>query len=150
MPARHIEKTSYCGLYCDDCPFGGGTIPDLARDLRKALREARFDRVAEAIPFPEFKSYPECYEALGAMVKLRCGGCRGGFRSTGCEIAKCAIKKELNGCWECDEFADCEKLTFLEPAHGEAHLKNLRKIKKAGVDEWSEGTRNWYSPKKNK
>lgn len=31
----HATLTSYCGLYCGDCVFGMGTVPDLARDLRK-------------------------------------------------------------------------------------------------------------------
>jgi len=148
MAERHLKQTAYCGLYCGDCSFGKGVIPDLARDLRKELRAARFDRIAESIPFREFEQYPECYEVLGAMVKLRCGGCRGGSRSKFCDIAKCAIKNEYEGCWECADFPTCRKLTFLENVHGDAHLKNLRKIKKVGVDAWAEGNRPWYTPKK--
>ena len=95
---------SYCGLYCGVCLFYTGSIADLARDLRKELRKYKFNEVAKAIPFKEFKNYPECYECLGAMVKLRCKGCREGFRSKFCDIANCAQKKEYEGCWECDEF----------------------------------------------
>jgi hypothetical protein len=146
---QHLRKTSYCGLYCGDCSFGKGTIPDLARDLRKELRDARFDKVAEIIPFKEFQEYPQCYAVLGAMVKLRCKGCRGGSRSRFCEVAQCALKKELEGCWECADFPECRKLEFLEHVHGDAHLKNLRKIKKVGVVEWAdEGPRHWYAAKK--
>lgn len=150
MSDDHLRKTSYCGLYCGDCAFGKGTIPDLARDLRKELRETRFERVAEVIPFPEFKKYTDCYEVLGAMVKLRCKGCRGGSRSKYCHIAQCALKKGLGGCWECEELSGCAKLDFLVPVHGDAHLKNLRAIKKAGVDEWEQGKRLWYSRVKKK
>jgi Protein of unknown function (DUF3795) len=150
MPEDHLKKTSYCGLYCGDCAFRRGTIPDLARDLRKELRDNRFDKVAEAIPFPEFKKYPDCYEVLGAMVKLRCKGCRGGSRSGFCNIAKCAIGKGFDGCWECDAFSDCRKLDFLATVHGDAHLKNLRAIKRVGVQEWAEGKRNWYTPARKK
>jgi hypothetical protein len=148
MGDAHLQKTTYCGLYCDDCPFGTGVIPDLARDLRKELRANRFSEVAKALPFPEFKKYEDCYEVLGAMVKLRCKGCRGGSRSNFCNIAKCVQKKEFEGCWECDLFTDCKKLEFLEDVHGDAHIKNLRAIKKNGVDAWAEGKRNWYSAKK--
>ena len=83
MSDDNLRRTAYCGLYCDDCSFGQGTIPDLARDLRKELREARFAEIAGSIPFPEFKKYDDCYEVLGAMVKLRCKGCRGGSRRRG-------------------------------------------------------------------
>jgi hypothetical protein len=36
MAEDQLKKTAHCGLYCGDCSFDKGTIPDLARDLRKA------------------------------------------------------------------------------------------------------------------
>lgn len=132
----------YCGLYCGDCPNYTGVIADLARDLRKELRKNKFELVAENIPFKELKSYPECYECLGAMVKLRCKGCKTG-RANFCNIGKCAVKKDIDGCWECDEFESCDKFEFLKPIHGEANLKNLRKIKKDGIEVFITGKRYW-------
>jgi hypothetical protein len=70
---------AYCGLYCGDCFSYKGKVADLARDLRKELRQAKFDKIAEGIPFEEFKHYKECYETLGALVRLRCkNACKGG------------------------------------------------------------------------
>ncbi len=143
MKNEEEELTAYCGLYCGDCFGYKGTIPDLARDLRKELRKYKFDSVAKVIPFKEFKNYEECYACLGGMVRLRCKGCRGGSRSKFCNIAKCVIKKGFEGCWECDEFQDCKKLNFLEPVHKDAVLKNLRRIKQVGVSEWINGNRHW-------
>lgn len=40
---------AFCGLYCGDCHGYQGRIPDLARDLRKELRAARYDKFAELI-----------------------------------------------------------------------------------------------------
>jgi hypothetical protein len=148
MSEDHLAKTAYCGLYCGDCSFGTGVIPDLARDLRKEMRSFRLEQAAEVIPFPEFKNYRECYDLLGALVKMRCGGCRTSSRSNFCNIAKCVKKKKLEGCWECDDFEECGKLAFLEPVHGEGHKKNLRKIRKSGLDEWVEGGPLWYAPPK--
>jgi hypothetical protein len=148
MDGDHAALTSYCGLYCGDCVFGRGTVPDLARDLRKELREARFDKVAEVIPFMDLEAYQNAYEFMGQLVKMRCKGCRGGSRSKFCHIAQCVQKNELEGCWECGEFASCEKLEFLVPVHGDGHLKNLRKIRKEGIDAWAGGKRWWYSPVK--
>lgn len=150
MSEDHLAKTAYCGLYCGDCSFGRGTVPDLARDLRKELRDIRFDKIAEVIPFPEFKKYQDCYEVLGAMVKLRCKGCRGGSRSKFCNVAQCVQKKSLEGCWECDDLATCKKLEFLVPVHGDAHIKNLKAIKKKGVGAWAEDKRLWYSAPRKK
>lgn len=133
----------YCGLYCEDCHGYTGSIADLARDLRKELKKNKFDQVVKAIPFKEFDNYQECYDCLGAMVKLRCKGCREGFRSKFCNIAQCAQKKEYKGCWECDEFESCEKFDFLKPVHRDANIKNLRKIKKKGIQNILEGKRYW-------
>ena len=79
MNEANRELVAYCGLYCGDCFSYQGKIADLSRDLRKELRQARFDRVAEGMPFKEFRNYRECYEVLGALLRLRCkNGCRSG------------------------------------------------------------------------
>jgi hypothetical protein len=150
MASNQARITAYCGLYCGDCAFRRGTIPDLARDLRKELRAARFEKVAEVIPFMDAQKYREAYDYLGSLVKLRCKGCKTGSRSQFCHIAQCARKKGYEGCWECGEFSTCEKLDFLVPVHGDAHLKNLRKIKKVGVEEWVKGGPLWYCSPRNK
>ncbi len=144
------DLISYCGLYCGDCFAHREKIADLARDLRKELRQAKFDRTAESmsvIPFFKvFENYEQCYEVLGAMVKFRCKkACKGGGGPHFCKMRKCAQKKGIEGCWECDEFETCEKLDFLKPVHGDAHLKNLRKIKKQGIDGFLEEKKHWYS-----
>jgi len=68
------ELVAYCGLYCGDCFNRRGEIADLARDLRKKLRETKFDQHARGLSrfFPAFRGYEQCYEVLGAMVRLRC------------------------------------------------------------------------------
>ena len=146
---------AYCGLYCADCHGHNGRIPDLARDLRKELRESRYDKFAGFISTysfgKDFKNYDECYKVLGAMVKFRCKkGCRSGGGSPFCKIRKCCQKKELEGCWVCEEFEKCEKLDFLNPVHGDAHVKNLRLIKKIGEKEFVKGKTHWYVAKKKK
>lgn len=146
---------AYCGLYCDDCHGHNGRIPDLARDLRKELRESKYDKFAGFISTysfgTDFKNYDDCYKVLGAMVKFRCKrGCRSGGGSPFCKMRKCCQKKELEGCWVCDEFENCEKLDFLNPVHGDAHIENLRTIKKHGTNGFIKGKRLWYSAEKNK
>jgi len=141
---------SFCGLYCGDCHGFSGKIPDLARDLRKELREIQYDKFASFIstyPFGnDFKNYDECYKVLGAMVKFRCRkGCRNGGGSPFCKIRKCVQKKGLVGCWECSEFKNCNELKFLEPVHGDAHIKNLIKIKKLGRENFVKGKTLWYN-----
>ncbi len=52
---------AYCGLYCGDCFAHKGKIADLARDLRKELRQSKFDKTAESLSdisfFKVFENY---------------------------------------------------------------------------------------------
>jgi len=140
------ELIAFCGLYCGDCFNYKGEIADLARDLRKKLREARFDRASQGLSkfFKEFENYEQCYEVLGSMIKLRCRrACRGGGGHPSCRIRNCCQNKNLQGCWDCEEFGTCEKLGFLRPIHRDANLKNLGRIKREGVDGFLNGTRHW-------
>jgi hypothetical protein len=121
--------------------------------LRKELREAHYDKFAYFISTynfgKDFEKYDECYKVLGAMVKFRCKrGCRAGGGSPFCKIRKCAQKKGLDGCWECDIFETCKELEFLENVHGDAHIKNLKTLKKKGKKEFVEGKTLWYNKKK--
>ena len=140
-------------MNCADCHGHSGIIPDMARDLRKELREIKYDKFASFIstyPFgKDFESYNECYKVLGAMVKFRCRkGCRNGGGSPFCKIRICVEKKGFDGCWECDEYNVCKKLQFLEPVHGDAHIKNINKIKTIGKNDFLKGKTLWYKKKK--
>jgi len=144
--AETSELIAYCGLYCGDCPNHKGEIADLARDLRKKLREAKFDRTAQGLSkyFKEFRNYEQCYQVLGGMVRLRCKRtCRSGGGPPACKVRSCCTKRGIEGCWECQEFETCQKLDFLKPIHADANVKNLRKLKKQGAAAFVAGTRHW-------
>jgi hypothetical protein len=55
--------------------------------------------------------------------------------------SECCERKELVGCWECDEFEECGRLKELEAGHGQAHIKNLRRIRRNGVGAFLKGKR---------
>ena len=142
MTEQGKNLVAYCGLYCGDCINHKGEIADLARDLRKKLREVKFDQFAEGISkyFKEFQNYSQCYEVLGAMVRLRCSRtCETNGGPPGCAIRNCCRKKGLEGCWKCGEFEDCKKFAFLESIHGEANLNNLRRLRNNGVEAFIKG-----------
>lgn len=144
---------AYCGLYCGDCLGYKQTVADLARDLRKALRQAHFGELAEVIAqvpaFKTFVNYPQCYEVLGALMKLRCTKtCRGNGGPPSCEIRTCARKRKLDGCWQCDTLETCTTLDMLRPHHGDAHVRNLRKIQRDGAAAFIEGKRHWCTARK--
>ncbi len=153
--AENKDKIAYCGIYCGECFIGQGKVADLARDLRKEMRAYRLDKMAKSfsdVPFfAAFKGYSQCYAVLGALVKLRCNKtCRNDGGPPFCKMRKCCRKKGIDGCWECEEFETCPELDFVKTYHGDAHLKNLRKLKKAGVKGFLAGKKYWYFPPKRK
>jgi len=138
----------YCGLYCGDCPGYQGTIADLARDLRQELRRARYDKLAAALAqipfFSAFQDYRTCCNVLGALAKTRCKrACRNGGGDPGCKVRACARKKGYEGCWECAAFGTCGKGDFLQPYHGQACARNVRRIRRAGTAAFVKGQRHW-------
>ncbi len=148
MAEEEKDLIAYCGLYCGDCYRYKGKIADLARDLRKELRQEKFDQTAESMSQSSFfailKYYPQCYDVLGTLVKFRCKRtCRGGGGPPVCKIRDCSQKQGFDGCWQCDDFETCQKLDFLKPFHEDAHIKNLKILKKAGVDSFLKGKKNW-------
>jgi len=153
MPSKS-EMIAPCGLYCGECPSYTGIIPDLARDLRKALRTYRYDRISAALSelpfFKEFEDYDKAYVVMGALVRMRCSkGCRAGGGNPFCDMKKCTARKGFSGCWECNETKECKKLDELNSTHGEAHRKNLRAIKRKGIDGFLVGKKHWWAtPKK--
>ncbi len=142
------DLIAFCGLYCGDCHGFKGCVADLSRDLRKELRESNYREFALFASEKGFnkalKDYDTCYEVLGAMVKFRCKkGCRNGGGPPFCKMRKCCQAKGIEGCWECSEFEGCKKLDFLRPVHGDAHIKNLRALKKKGKESFVGGRRDW-------
>nr|MDO8099193.1 DUF3795 domain-containing protein [Candidatus Njordarchaeota archaeon] len=128
---------AYCGLYCGDCFNYKGEIANLAKELRAKLKEEKLDQVSQALSgdFKEFKNFEQCYQVLGALVKLRCKrACRVGGGPASCRIRNCCRDKKFQGCWECRDFGLCSRLDFLKPLYDDTHLRNIRKIRKRGID----------------
>jgi len=137
---------------CIACAGYTQRIADLARDLREELRRHRVGQIAEALAkvpfFKESKGYEKCYNLLGTMMKMRCKQtCRGNGGPPNCKIRKCCRAKDIEGCWQCADFAACEKLKMLELGHGVAYLKNLRKLERQGPAAFVKGKRYWYASK---
>ncbi len=144
---ENTAQIAYCGLYCGDCFGYKQKIADLARDLRKELRQSKFAETAASLAevpfFKAYQNYPQCYEVLGAMVKLRCRSCRAGGGPPFCKMRSCCQKKGIEGCWQCDDFETCDKLDFLKANHEDAHLKNLRILSRKGVGAFLAGKKYW-------
>jgi len=135
------DFTSCCGLYCPDCIWYRNNFSKPAGELLKRLKEVDFDRYASIrSPFgSELEHYKEFVDVLSFVAKNYCSEpCRkaGGRGGQPCEIMKCAEKKKLEGCWQCEEMEDCDKFDFLRPRCGDTPYRNLLKIKELGYEGW--------------
>jgi hypothetical protein len=136
--AKKTDLIAYCGHYCGTCPAHTQEVAELTKNLRSRLRKDKFDKYASVLAkvpaFKAFKHYDKGCDLLNALMKMRCknGTCRDGGWSLSCKIKKCAEKKGLLGCWQCDDFPTCKTLKVLEEGDDKTHLRNLRKIKRIG------------------
>ncbi len=115
-------------------------MANLARELRRRLRQDRFDQYADAMAkmpsLKAFENYRQGIELLEAMATIRCKGCQAGGWDGKCQIRKCGKEKNIKGCWQCDIFETCEKLNALGESGDFTYLKNLQKIKRHGLQDF--------------
>ena len=134
------EQTAYCGLYCGDCIPANQSLFDTAAALRQQLDDWQFEKYAQhkSIRNRTFVDYPAFRAVLDALLTLRCPKtCFHGGGNPECAIRVCARQKELEGCWQCDDFETCEILQILCCCHGDTARHNLRMIRQHGVEHWS-------------
>lgn len=142
------ELTAFCGLYCGDCIRYRSRAAALAGELLRELEAAEFEEYArikcsparQMDKVPQFEHYHESLEVLEAIVSLRCETpCRTGRGCSffECKIAACCREKGFEGCWQCDAFESCEKITALQSIHGTCPVENLKKVRDLGPGNWA-------------
>lgn len=107
------------------------------------LLELSEDQLSEGIgkQFEVFKQIQEFMNVLDGIVKLQCkttcremGGCSFGGNTHECKALKCIKSKKYDGCWQCSEFENCDKLKFLKNGYGYVIEDNLKTIKEKGFE----------------
>jgi hypothetical protein len=134
------DLTAYCGLYCGDCVRFKCKASDLSALLLDELERIRFQEYSKVKRrhAKELEHYESMIIALKGISSIKCDvPCRLGGDGGSCQIIGCVKDKAIEGCWECAEFEECDKLIFLKQFHGDALLKNLRKIKDFGINFWA-------------
>jgi hypothetical protein len=122
-----IKLTAVCGIDCFNCEFFHTNIDGFFQSMT-AEKKAVFD-------------------ARGMTVeKLRCKGCKitGCTMIQGkCDTLECARKKNVEFCYECDEFP-CSKLQpladYAATAPHNLKVYNLVSIQKQGIEAWATNT----------
>ena len=141
---KDSKLIGYCGLYCGNCILRIGEVADLAGQLLEKFQEIKFEEWAKGLAslskeLKAFENYESCYEILEAWQEMRCGKvCKEGGGGASCKIRICCQNKNIEGCWECEEYEDCKKLAWLRPINGEINIDNIRKIRREGIDKFIE------------
>jgi len=143
-------EVAYCGLFCGACVIRRGRIAALSKELLERMGTPEFQKLAAGLPtlnaalFEALREWQACFRVLGAMRHLDCERtCRDGGGTTACRIRECCRRKNMQGCWECDQFEDCETLSWLDPVHGDAHRQNIRMICRQGMRAFLDGEKRW-------
>lgn len=152
-----------CGLTCCDCLFHRDEIYKAARELKEILRTSQLDEFLNLImkhrgwngvadhfgqersvikrQFEPFERWPDFLHVLNGLIDLQCkttcreaGGCSIGGITRECEALKCINENGFEGCWQCAESEDCERLSFLRGNYGETIDGNLRIIREKGIE----------------
>ena len=146
---KEKDITAYCGLYCGDCIRYKSRASELADELLNEIDKHHFTEYANVkrAHIKEFENFESFTTLLKAISEINCEiPCRLGGDGCGgtCGIIKCVRDNGFKGCWECNDFERCDLLDFLKPFHGDVPLKNLRKIKELGIDNWSKNREKCY------
>ncbi len=142
------ELIAYCGLYCGDCAGYSGEIAKAATNLKETTQRYKFHQTAKHLFSKELEKYDRFCEMIDFMTQLVCPKtCRQLKQDeVKCEISKCCREKGFFACHECSIFEKCEKLRKMTGLHGDSCIKNLRTIKKIGIETWiREGKRLWFA-----
>jgi len=99
---------AYCGLYCPKCYKM--KVSEAALNLKKELENKHV--------CGKIKCLSESFILeLDSLIALHCNKfCKDGGGSQDCKIRICCINKGYNGCWQCNDFESCDKLStqFIE------------------------------------
>jgi len=137
---RHeiVDRLAPCGLDCRRCAvFAEGAVKQLATSLQAEL--AGFEKIAAKLAGkdPVLAHYREFLEVLGRLTEGSCVGCRrGGATLPFCAARTCYREKQVDFCFECDEFP-CKRNSF--PANLEERwLAYNHRMKAIGVERFFE------------
>ncbi len=139
-----LDTFAPCGLNCEKCfARERGAIQKHAKELQNNL--GNFDVYAEhfveLIGDHRFKNYPEFKNVLNLFTEGNCKGCRNEQCKlfSQCGVRACHQEKEIDFCFECNEFP-CKKTNF------DAHLQKRwitlnNHIRKIGIEQFYQETK---------
>ena len=122
-----IRYDTYCGLYCGACAV---LIANENDEVQKKAKE--WDVKPEEI---------KCFGCKSNVTAIYCKSC---------EMRQCAKKKQVEYCYECDDYPCSRFKEFRDDKypHRSTVLKNLESIRNRGLAQWlAEQKMRWCCPK---
>jgi hypothetical protein len=142
--AQIDQFTSFCGLYCRDCIPSNESLYRNVNQLMEKLSELEFENYAD-YKIPEekqFSKYKDFISVLEKISQLHCKSyCRSPEFSKPCNIRKCVIKKDLEGCWDCEE-VNCKLLQKFKEIH--PNLDYHHQLIRSKGNEWVQHRKSHY------
>jgi hypothetical protein len=152
-----------CGLTCCDCLFYKPELYATARQLRDLIQSSQLDTLLRLVvahqgwngiarhlgqdssvfekQFQPFAKLPDFMQVLEGIINLQCpatcreaSGCSIGGTTHACDALTCVQAKGVEGCWQCQEYETCDKLSFLRRNYGETINGNLSTIRDEGIE----------------
>ena len=95
-----------CGVFCEMCPTGNGTISHHASELSRLMNN-EFGWAKDSVDF-EFENLRK---GLAWLSKITCPTCHN-IENPRCEVMRCEKVRELGSCLLCDELPECPRLEY--------------------------------------
>ncbi len=139
---NEFRYDTYCGMYCGACDIINAYKDGNEEDLLKIYNN-KISQISPAMKVS--KDQVKCYGCKTDTVFINCSYC---------QMRKCAIEKEVESCIECNDFPcsnyeiskEKEVITGILPQI-KAIPKNLKEIKRDGVEKWLENQKQkWECP----
>ena len=126
---KTTEKYGICGVYCGQCPNGNGRVSMMAQELKRLVDTTRYEWVRDYVKsfsFDEFRKGLEWFSDSQCPMCLRNGG------NPQCENRKCATRKSLQSCLQCDEYMTCNSTVYQRETYPFV-ADNYRRVKEVGL-----------------
>ena len=123
----NLTHVTYCGLYCKLCG-ACGRIPRRAQSLKDAMTTEGWHEWGKEIP-----GFQDFWKFLDGLIG-GCPGCRQDGGPPFCGIRKCARKREIELCVECEDYP-CHRIEGLAKGYPTL-IADGKRIREIGIDPW--------------
>ncbi len=103
-----------CGLHCERCNLGNGSVAESAIILANHLKQYDVASWASQVPGGSEIDFKMLDQSLAWVSKsINCPGCIKGGGNPDCPIRICSKERGLSSCGQCSGLADCDKFDWL-------------------------------------